>query len=245
MRNLVVAIVVLGAIGSAVTFGYCKWQHKHDVKAAQAAFEKGYNTLASEVLEHHRKWMTKSADDCKLLVNIYYSARNPGALAWAAESCLTNGIDLPETNMALAFSRDMGGRTQEAVQILGSVVDKYKDIPDVFYRMAQMLVRLGNNDAAAVAYSQALERAKDNAAMFVEALDFMATQKMWDAAKPIAMKIKDTEIDNPAIKLLIARVLVNSGERESAKPLIASSKTLLEKSPNRAQIEKAFADILR
>ncbi len=245
MRNLIMALVVLGAVGGGGWLGYCKWQHKRDIKQAKAAFDKGYTTLASDILEHHRKWMTKSEDDCKLLVNIYYSARNPGALAWAAESCLTNGIDLPETNMGLAFSRDMAGRTQEAVQILGSVVDKYKDIPDVFYRMAQMLARLGNNESAAVAYSQALERAKDNAAMFVEALDFMAQQKMWETAKPIAMKIKDSEIDNPAIKLLIARVLINSGEKESAKPLVAAAKTLLEKAPNKDQIEKAFSDILR
>lgn len=238
--KMVLGLIVLGGIA----YGGYWWHLRHTVKKAQAALDKGFSALAAEELECHRKCLTTKEADCRLLINTYFSARMAQRLEWATQACINKGIEIPESYIGLAAAKEMNGRLDEALRVLGGVAEKFKDIPDIYYRMAQLLVRQENHAAAVMAFQKVVEKAPNNGPIVLEVLDYFARLKAWAQAKPVAEKLKTAETDNPAVKLLIARVFKNTGDEAGAKAMVEQAKPLLDKAPNKAELEKGYADVL-
>jgi tetratricopeptide (TPR) repeat protein len=238
--KLIGSVVLIGGIG----YGAFAWHFSRTVKNAEAAMAKGFPAVAAESLEWHRTCMTSNEKNCRTLLSVYFGARMPQRLEWASQACLNAGIEIPESYIGLSAARDLSGRPQEAAQILASVAEKFKDIPDIYYRLAQLLARLENSDAALGSYSQAIQRAQNNPQIALEAIEYASKLKAWSRAKPMAESIKAVQTDNPAVKLLLARVFKNAGDSVSAKAMVAEAQPMMEKSPNKDQIAKAFSDVL-
>ncbi len=243
MKFAAKTFVVVGVL-AGVGYGAYRWHLSSTIKKAQASLDKGFAALAVEQLEGHRNCLTTTKVHCELLLNTYYSAKNPQRLEWASQACLSSGVEIPEAYIGMASAKEFTGQFQAALQVLGGAIEKFKDIPDLFYRMAKILIRLENHNGAVQAFQQAMQKAPTNTNIMLEALDYFVQLKAWDAAKPIAEQLKTTDSDNLGLRLTVARVLKNTGDNEGAKKFFESSKPFIERSPARAQVEKAFTDVL-
>lgn len=233
-------VIVLSAAG----YGGCRLHISYVVKEAEKLSAKGFHVAAAESLETYRKCLVSTESSCRTLLNIYYSARWIPRLEWAAESCLSAGFEIPESYFGLATAREANGRGSEAVQILGGVVSKFESIPDILYRMAQMLARQENHSSAVIAYQQAMQRAPNNGGLALEALEYFSRINAWAAAIPVANALKAVKTEDPAIKLLLARVYKGAGDSAAQQAMVAEGRDLLERAPNREQLERTFSDVL-
>jgi predicted Zn-dependent protease len=153
-------------------------------------------------------------------------------------------VETSDVYIGLAASRELTGRDGEALQILSQVTKKFDKSPDAFYRMAQIYHRAKDEPQATEATYQAALRA-GNPQISMEALQFLSKQLRWADAMRIASLVKDTETEDPEVKLVIARALQNGGDKAGAQAVSNQARALLAKHPeNKAKLEIAYGDIL-
>lgn len=215
---------------------------------SQAAdlLKRGFGAVAAEVLDRHRQAFVKNADDCRLLLSSYFQAWRLERLEWAAQACLESGNDFLEEYLSLVTVREYTNRDSEALQILETMTHKFEKSADVFIRLGQLLRKTKQDARAAEAFSRGVELAPDNAQLNLEILQYFSSLRLWMKAKPIADRLKNAKTDDPAVKLVLARVMLNAEDPSAAQSLVAQARDLENKlsADERAKIESTYGDIL-
>lgn len=243
-NNSVLIVGVVVALAAVPALGHYWMQHRALV-SAEAQLTKGFPAVAADVVENYREGFVSSARGCQVLISSYAGTRDIGKLEWAGQACLSKGQDIPETYLGLAAAREMTGRDTEAFQLLAAVAQKFDKVPDIYLRMGQILQRNKQPKDALAAFLKASERAPQNNQLTLETIIFGTTLQAWNEIRPLAERIKTTQTTNPEVKLLLARVFKQVGDTASEQAVVQQAKDLLAKSQNRAEIEKAFADVLK
>ncbi|MEO5968999.1 MAG: tetratricopeptide repeat protein [Bdellovibrionia bacterium] len=237
---------LLGTLSLVVlaTAGYTGMKYRA-VTLAEKYESKGFGALAVDTLEPYRHGLTSTDRGCRTIINAYFLARKPELLEWSAQACINSGSELVEAYIGYASAYEMTGRDPEALRILGSVIDKFQKIPDVYYRIAQILQRNKKEEEAIKAYVKAASITPDDAVVSLEILQNLAALQSWKDAKPIADRLKPLKTTNPAIKLLLARTMIRNGDQAAAKEMTDQAKELITKTPElKPDLERLYADVL-
>jgi hypothetical protein len=212
---------------------------------AEAQIKKGFTALAAETIDPVRNELTTSPRGCTALMGSYFGAHRADRLEWAAQACITAGVETTDTYIGLAAAKELVGRDGEALQLLQQVTQKFTKSPDPLYRIAQILRRNKKEAEAADVLLKATEIAPDNNQLAMETMEQLSTLQRWSDARHLADKIKAVETDNPEVKLLIARALLKGGDAGGAQTVVAQARTLLEKKPEmKGALERAYGDVL-
>jgi tetratricopeptide (TPR) repeat protein len=239
--------VALGAIVLCVgaAWGVCTLRTYRVLMKAEDSMTKGFGALAAERIDPVRHEVIRFERGCSVMLSAYFNSRRTERLEWAAQACLEAGKDVPEVYLALAAHRELTGRDAEALRILSQVAPRFDKIPDLYYRMSQILQRNRNVDGAVAAMIQAVERSPAQSQIVLEALEYFSGLQRWNEARQMADKLKSAPTDDPEVKLVIARALRKGGDVGSAQQLIDQAKTLLAQRPEqKARLERAYADML-
>lgn len=213
---------------------------------AEAQLKKNFAALASESLEPVRYELTSSVRGCQTLVAAYFGAHKADRLEWAAQACISAGIETSDMYVGLAAARELTGQDAEALKILTQVAQKFDKSPDPLYRIAQIYRRNKKDDEATAMLMKAAELAPTNNQLSMEALEALSAAKHWQEARKMADRIKAVESDSIEVKLVIARALLNGGDKEGAQTLVTQARALMEKKPEiKAAVEHAFQDVLQ
>ena len=231
------------AICVLATGGYISLKYRA-IGLAESYESKGFGALAVDTLEPFRHGLTSSDRGCRAIINAYYQAKKPDLLEWSAQACISSGVELVEAYIGYAAAFEMTGRDPEALRVLTSVMDKFQKIPDIYYRVGQILQRNKREGDAVKAYVKAAS-VTDDAMVNLEVLQNLAGLQSWKEAKPIADRLKTLNTTNPAVKLLIARTMLQVGDSASAKALTDQAKELINKTPElKPDLERLYADVL-
>jgi hypothetical protein len=232
-------LIALGAWGASAL------ETKLAISRAEKLLQKGYGSLAAETIDHHRKSAVSYKNGCSVMVGAYFASRHLERLEWAAEACLEAGKDSPDVYLGLAAHRELTGREAESLRILTSVAGKYDQIPDIYFRIAQILMRNKSNDAAAQYMLKATERAQGANQIVVEALQFFSSVQKWNEAKLMADRLKSAPTEDPELKLLIARALKNGGDAAGAQAVADQARGMIAtKGDIKTAMERAYSDVL-
>jgi hypothetical protein len=238
------------AAGAAVLIALGAWgasalETKLAISRTEKLLQKGFGALAAESIDHHRKSAVYYKNGCSVMVGAYFASRRLERLEWASEACLDGGKESPEVYLGLAAHRELTGRESEALRILTSVASKYDQIPDIYFRIAQILIRNKSNDAAAQYMLKATERAQGANQIVVEALQFFNSVQKWNEAKLMADRLKSAPTEDPELKLLIARALKNGGDSAGAQAVADQARGMIAtKGEIKVAMERAYADVL-
>lgn len=244
-KTRIVAPLVVLAVVCASVYGVCALRTKLAIRKAEAALLKGFGAVAADVIDERRHEAVRFEKGCPVMLGAYYQTRRADMLEWAGQACLEAGREIPEVFLALAAAREFTGRDQEALRILGGVAGRFDKIPDIYYRMAQILQRNKQNDAAAATLIRAAERAGNNNQIVLDAVQFLSGIQKWAEAKQLADKLKGTATDDPEVKLVLARALKNGGDAPGAQLLVDQAKGIIAAKPEFKQaIEQAYPDLL-
>ena len=213
---------------------------------AEAQLKKNFAALASESLEPVRYELTSTLRGCQALVSAYYGSHRPERLEWAAQACITAGIETPDIYVGLAAARELAGQDADALKILDQISKKFEKSPDPLYRIAQIYRRNKKTSEAAEVLLKAAELAPSNNQLSMETLEMLSQEQRWSDARKIADRIKSVESDNPEVKLIIARALNHGGDTAGSQALVTQARALLDKRPElRSGIERGFPDLMQ
>lgn len=239
-KLLVLVLVALVGIPVAAQFG----MKYHALVVAENHLAKGYNLLAEETLEPYRNSLSSSERGCKALINTYYQTRDGNKLEWAAQSCLSHGKELAEVQLGRAAGREFTGKDNEAIQILVQAAPKYDKMPDIPFRLAQILQRNKRDKEAVRAYLMAAERAPQDNKLALDVLQYAVSIESWGEAKVLANRLKSSPTESPEVKLIIAKALARGGDTTSAKAVVAQARDLLAKNPDlKNDLESRYAEL--
>ncbi|MFZ9596464.1 MAG: tetratricopeptide repeat protein [Bdellovibrionia bacterium] len=249
IENLVEALqiptLVVLAIGVVTTTGYLGLKHRALVLAEKYE-AKGFGALALDTLEPFKKGLVSSERGCKAILNAAFQTKKIDQLEWGAQACLNSEIKIPETFLAYASVFEFTGRDGEAINLLLGVAEQFPKVPDLYFRVGQILQRNKRPTEAGKAYQKAFAVTPDNVNLALEVLQNLSIMQLWADAKPVAERLKPLKTDNPVIKLLIARTFLRTGDQGTAKQLTAEADELLKKNPGaKAELEKNFADLFQ
>ena len=236
-----VAIVgIVGLGGSALLV-------KHRTREADLFLQKGYPALAVESVDSVRQLLTRSETGCRSLLSAYYAGRKVERLDWAAQACAYRGFETPETYIAIAAVREWGGNDGDAIQVLSSGRQKFAKSADLPFRMGQILVRNKKVAEAKELFLSARTIAPENQNLQLEILKFLIGQEDWKNAKASADALKAANVENPELKLLLARVLQKNGDLTGSITMFEQAKTLLERLPaaSRKALETRYSDVIQ
>lgn len=213
---------------------------------ADKFLKQGFGNLAAEAVEPVRFSLTKDESSCAILLQSYYVAHQAERLGWAAESCLSHGIENPDIYIGYAASHELQDRSGVALRILEQGLEKFGKSANIYQQMA-MLYRHDKQDQLAVqAYLKAAELAPQNNQLTLEAMSFLMSQQKYPEARALADRLRYMQTEDPAVKLLLARAYRRAGERKIAQDLMEQGQSLLARAPDkRMAIEKAFEDVLK
>lgn len=239
------AIVVALLIVAAGSWGVTTYQARHALKRAMAQLEKGLPVVAAETIDPYREALVKKSEqDCRVVIAIYYQARRPERLEWAAQACLDEGKVFPEAFVGWAAAREFIGRDAEALQILGNAAPKFDKVPSIYYSMAQIFRRNKRDDEAIAAFRSAIERAPNDNQLAIETAEYLYSLKKFADAKKLVDKLKDVKTDNPEVKLFLARVYLANQDKGTARTLASEANELISKHPEmKPAYEKGYSDV--
>lgn len=239
-------VIIAGGIVGGSIWGGCAYLENRALKTAESQLQRGFPAVAMETLEDYRHSLVDEAESCVTMINTYFQARRVDKLEWVSQACLEAGQDIPEAYLGAAAAHELAGRTGDALTLLDRVAPKFDKIPDIYYRMAQILKRLERKEEAVMAYKKASERAADNQQLTLEALQYFASLERWNDAKLMAVKLKDAKTENPEVKLFIARALLKGGDQEAARKLAGEAKELVKDKPQlKTVLEKNYSDVMK
>jgi tetratricopeptide (TPR) repeat protein len=203
------AIAAGGIAGIAITLWGVQATFVHlRLTEAEAQIKKNFTALASESLEPVRYELTSSVRGCQALVAAYFGAHKPERLEWAAQACITAGVETSDMYVGLAAARELVGQDGDALKILTQVAQKFDKSPDPLYRIAQIYRRNKKDAEATDLLVKAAELAPTNNQLSMETLEALSTANRWADARKYADRIKAVESDSPEVKLVIARALM-------------------------------------
>jgi tetratricopeptide (TPR) repeat protein len=216
------------------------------ITQADEALKKNFAALAADRVESHRHAMLKSEHGCSVMIQAYHDSRNLPRLEWASQACMDAGWQIPEAFLGMASASEATGHDVEALEILMKGVAKYQTLPEFYVRMAGILKRNKRPNETVANYMKAVEYAPNNNALAWEALQYFVSVQRWAEGKQMVDKLKSVQTVNPEIKLVMARVLLNFGDRGSSKAMAAEGKQLMAKLPaaTTKQLEKDYSDVL-
>lgn len=234
------ALVVAAACGAYT--GLALWSERN----ADRLLAKGFGTLAADSMRPYRMLLSHRMQGCRMLISAYFQARDTEQLDRVSQTCLENGVNIPEPYIGLGAVREFTGRDQDALQLLAQVLPNFEKVPDIHLRMGIILRRLKNVDPAIQAYARAAETAPANAQLQVDTLAFMAEQNRWKDALPVANRLRETQTENAEVKLLVARALAKNGDQGSAQMLAEQANGLMSKLQAQAKdyLDRNYADVL-
>ncbi len=237
-----------GLLLTVLFLGYCGVHFlyvKRTMETTRAALNQGFTMLAVERLEPVKKDIPKKAGGCELLVETYFAAKRVDLLQWAAEACMDAGKDNPTISIALATSYELRNQDGIAAQIMQGAIKKFEKSADVYFHSAQILKRNKNVEEASKFLSMAIDRAPQNQNMVLDALQYYLETKQNDLARTMATRLKATKIDNPEVKLVIARGLKKGGDSAGAKAQVQEALQIASSDPKlKAQLEAAYKDVI-
>lgn len=215
-------------------------------RSADKLLSKGFGAIAADRLWAFRPILERRVSGCRLLVASYFQSREVNELDRVSQRCLENGINIPEPYIGLGAVREFTGRDQDALQLLAQVLPTFEKLPDIHLRIGIILRRLKNIEPAIQSYAKAAEMAPSNPQLQVDTLAFMAEQGKWKEALPVANRLRETQTDNPEIKLLVARALQKNGDSGTAQMLAEQASGLMGKLQVQAKeyLDKNYGDIL-
>lgn len=240
-------LVVALCFGIVSTLGYVGARH-FTIKRAAERLQVGLPTIAFESLRPYRWTMYYSADNCRLLATSAFQARKSSELNYIAEACMEAKIQIPEIYLTLAGMREWEGRDQEAAQILSQAARTFEKVGEVHLNFASMARKLKQEGVAVQEALKAAEVAGQNSQLQLEALQFLILGSHWKEAKPVADQLRSVATEEPAVKLLLARVYAKNQDETLKQALVNEATSLLAKSQAKPEqkeaIKRAFADVL-
>ncbi len=248
-RHLAIQISIVIGTMAVLAGGYVGIQKARlhfAIKKAEKQVLSGYGALAARTMRSVENLATHTPAGCRILMNCYYAARRMEDLEWAAQACLDAGHEMPEPYVALTAVAESMNQDQKALNILEQALKRHSKSADLYYRVFLIMKRNKNFEQATLALTQATTLAPENGNLNLEALQFLVESRKWPEARQIAHRLAGVKTDNPAIKLLVARALIEGGDKASAEAVIAQAKELLAKNPQlKATLEKSYGDLLK
>ena len=206
----------------------------------------GFAALAAESLDPVRTALIREKRGCAALVAAYTGAHRPERLEWAAQACMSSGIDSPEIEVGLAAARELAGHDEDALKILKNVALKFNKSAAPLYEAGQIL-RRDKKVAEAVGY---LKRAADlepsNSLYCLDALRALSEAQIWNEARRIAEQIKNVATNEPETRLIIATALLRGGDRDGAMAQATQAIQLLpsKDTDTRETLEQTYPEAL-
>jgi predicted Zn-dependent protease len=247
-RNLRHAAFVAGA---TVVIGGFAWiiqtyRIHHATAVAEGFLKQGFGTLAAEALDPFRYSLATNERGCALLTASYYRSHQTNRLEWAAETCLSAGIETPDTYIGYAAARESTNQDSDALQILNHGLEKFGKSSEIYYRLGLILRRTKRDAEAIQAFLKATELAPSNNSLSLEALTYFISQTRFKDARAMADRLKTVETENPEVKLVLARAYKLSGDKPGLGEMLGQAKVLLARKPELAPaLEQLYADVFR
>jgi predicted Zn-dependent protease len=242
--------LILGGLGVAAALGlfaFAQGQFRvtRARNQAETQLKKGLAFLAAETIDPYRESLILAKNGCPFVIDAYRQARRADRLLWAAQACMDQGIQTPETLIGLANGHELAGRASEAFQILAAVAPKFEKTAAVYLEMAHLTLRASKDADATALYQSALKQEPENANLKLEAMQHFVARQKWADAKPLADTIVALNSDNAELQLLLARVYARASEPAQAKARLAQAQALLGRQPAevKAALEKSYADV--
>lgn len=177
----------------------------YDLGRADAFLQKGMPMLAADLADASGSRLVNSDEGCLLLTKIYFQTHAPERLQWATQTCLSNGIKSYEIYLARAAALEMEGEEAHAQQILEETTREFKVTPDAFYRLSFIYRKSHQEDRAVQALSAAAALAPKNMTVQTDALTYLSSLGRLKEARQIALRLRDTPVNDPELKRLISR----------------------------------------
>jgi tetratricopeptide (TPR) repeat protein len=237
---------ILAAIAGIATLacgyeGAAKWK----MHVAKQYLSRGFPSLAAAEIDFFRGRFVGEIAGCDILIEIYSRTRSTERLEWAAEACAAAGDVNVRVATAFATVQELQGNDAEALSILRQTTVKFDGAALPFYQMASILKRNLRTSEAVEAYINAFRAAPDNVALGFETMGYLFNLKKLAEAGQIAGKIKDAPGQTAEFKLMVGRVLLESGDKAAAKKLAEQAKQLLAGTADEKKIEILYDDVLR
>lgn len=238
--------IILAVVGILTPIVGFKAATHRAIHTAEVYLNKGFGALAAETLDPYRKSLTSTEPHCKLLLSTYFKAQQGEKLKWAAESCLSAGVETPETYLSLALSQELNGKDAAALQMLTEFSPKFTQIPDFDLRIALIYKKNNKIEQASQAYLSAISKAPSNQTLSFDALQYFASVGDWKHAKTIALSLVNAPTNNPEVKLVLAQALAKGGDTPAALSTLQQARTLLAQTPTqRPTLEKNYPELFQ
>lgn len=215
---------------------------------AQDYLSKGFSALAGSEARSYRAFLSKSESGCRTLIASLIQARYLEDLEWSVQSCTYHKVEIPEVYLGLAFHRESAGSDPDALTILRKGMARFPQNPEFDLRAAKIYLRLKpvNMQKITEHLNRAGSIAPGDAQMNLNIMEYFSSVKDWPNARKYAERIRSVPKSAPSAKLLLSRVLANSGDPIGAKVAADEAKTLIASlSENeRKTLEIQYSDVL-
>lgn len=217
-------------------------EKKRIFDTAYNLLEKGENEEAVReclrISEHHKRFM---ADAYRLAIDIYTSIGR----AEDAEELLVHVLAMkavPWALMGLAVIRHRQGRTQEAEEILASLVETKQEFLSAYDMLASVKEELGKDDEALAILEKASEHSSFNVKRMRKTAELAVRtgdlQKAENLFKQVVDRVRDSSMLEGNDLANLSNVLVAQGKFEQAEKVAADQRRLMKGHPEQEFISK-------
>jgi predicted Zn-dependent protease len=123
------------------------------------------------------------------MIAAYHGAHLADKLDWAAQACITAGVESVEVYIGLAAARELTNRDAEAAEVLKKVIERFPKSPDAPYHLAQIQMRAKRVAEAAKSLTSASDLVPSNHQIAMEALQALSSANQWTDARRVAERL--------------------------------------------------------
>ena len=234
---LLVVVAVLPRLNDA-------WTEKKDLARAQAAEKKGFFALAADLLEPHRAHLARSVEGCRALILDNSKAGDWVRLESVSEHCLDNQIELEEAYEGLAASLEQKGNLADALKVLEGGQTKFPTA-SMKRNLIRLAIKAGDSNRPIALYFDLISMAPKDSQLLIEAIQYFARIEKWGEAKMVAQNLEGVESKDPAVFLLLARVMRQVKDEKAAGDLRTTAERLMAQlsAEQRDKIRQAYRDV--
>ncbi len=208
-------------------------------RANQFMTEKGFTTLAAEMIYPYRHLYVYREKGCRVMLIAFFESRNSERTDWAAQACLAAGVEIPEAFIALAGVREGSGRQEEAISIYRGALQKFPKDTSLKFKAGRLFAKANLYDEAEKNLVMAAQEVPQNLSVQIDTLFYLVQRKSWAAARGGADRIRLINQSVPTqVTVVMAEAYLNSPDTASAEAQLKAA------SATWGQVSKDTKDVL-
>lgn len=216
LRNKSLAFSAALVCLAGIAWGWGEFQFRRSVKEGTQYLAQGYGHLAWTTLRPHRDRLLSETKYCPVFINSALESESWSDVAWAAEACRSGGFEGLDPELAMAIASEKQKLPDRAAVWAERAMRRSpKDLRP--YIFLSRLLREKAPEESLKWLLQATQLNPNDAQLALDAANALASRGDWAAARQFADRLVNEQTQDPAVKLLIARILLNSGDKPRAR----------------------------